>query len=199
MAHEDEPTAGSRGDSEPDLQQPTPGGTGRFWKGFTPVQQLALPLIALAVAVGVIAGGAGMIGGGSDDEGGGGDGGSDASPIDERPQRICEDALLRARRALRRQADPIAGLEKRARILQRAGARMSDISFILGFTLSEQAAALEALARAYREGALADVRRAEARLREASAETASAARSEGADACVRLALVLGGRLRTTPG
>jgi hypothetical protein len=197
MAEEDEPTTSTGGQPDSEVR-PTPGGTGRFWKGFTPVQQLALPLIALAVAVGVIAGSAGLMGGSDGgDEGGGGV--SDPSEIDERPQRICEDALDRARRALRRQADPIAGMAKRARILQRAGTRMRDASSILGFALSEQAAALEALARAYRAGALVDVRRAEARLRVASAETASAARSEGADACVRLARVLGGRLRTTPG
>jgi hypothetical protein len=199
MAHEDEPAASSRGDSEPELEQPVPGGTGRFWKGFTPVQQLALPLIALAVAIGVIAGGAGLMGGGSDD-GGGSEGVGDAAPVEEGPQEICQEALERTRRLLRDPADPVATLIGAALIQESAAERLGEASApALGLGLSGQAAALERLASAYRAGNPGRLRRARASLRRASLRMERAARSEGADACVRLARLLGGRLTTAPG
>jgi hypothetical protein len=150
---------------------------------------MAVPLVVLAIAFGVVAGGTdGLLGGGMD----GGDGGAPAPSV-RTAEEICEQAVRRLERVFRnpREPDPIGQRMEATEVWRVAAERLEDSPSVeLARAFSEQAAALEDLTRAEAAGDRELIRAAEARLRESSRRAEREARSEAAPACVRLARLL---------
>lgn len=185
MAEDDESitAAGSAADS---AQQGASQGVPRPspWSGWRLVTQLAVPLVALTVAVGVLAS---NDGGGT--EGGVSDGGvSDGAHTDQAAPDVgdvCEFYLEDAPRALRSSAD----VEALAYDLDRAAGELDATDSALAATLLREAEALRDVVAAVEGGNPRAVRRARRRARDRTAEAAMlAARTTGASDCRRLAL-----------
>ncbi len=152
------------------------------WKGWTLIAQLAVPLVALAIVIAVVAGGSNYEG---DDSGGGVSATDDGSGGYE-SDGICEEALARARRILRNR-DPVLGLSGVAQVLSDTAGQIASSSATLADEFADEASALEDLTLAYQAGDRLRMRVAEQQLREAARRAKLVARSQGARHCGRLA------------
>jgi hypothetical protein len=160
---------------------PSQGGTRPSpWKGWTLIAQLAVPLLALAIVIGVVARDSNY---GGDDSGG--SVADDASGGYE-SDGICEEALPRARRILRNR-DPVPGLSGVAQVLSDTAGQIAYSSATLANEFADEASALEDLTLAYQAGDRLRMRVAEQQLREAARQAKLVARSQGARHCGRLA------------